>query len=64
VAWGLLAQAAPLVPKAFGVTPDSPVTLGTIAIKTTSRGFIDAPGVERTYDLLPLVGQASEVLRP
>ena len=53
-----------LVPEAFGVTRDSPVTFGTIAIKTTSRGFIDTPGVELTYDVLPLVGRASQVFRP
>ena len=53
-----------LVPEAFGVTPDSPVTFGTIAIKTTGRGFINTPGVELTYDVLPLVGQASQVFLP
>ena len=53
-----------LVPEAFGVTRDSPVTFGTIAIKTTSRGFINTPGVELTYDVLPLVGQASQVFLP
>jgi len=53
-----------LVPEAFGVTRDSPVAFGTIAIKTTSRGFINTPGVELTYDVLPLVGQASQVFLP
>ena len=53
-----------LVPEAFGVTRNSPVTFGTIAIKTTSRGFINTPGVELTYDVLPLVGRASQVFRP
>src|SRR5690349_2012801 len=53
-----------LMPKAFGVTRENPVTFGTIAIKTTSRGFINTPGVELTYDILPLVGQASQVLLP
>ena len=53
-----------LVPEAFGVTRDSPVTFGTIAIKTTGRGFINTPGVELTYDVLPLVGQASQVFLP
>ncbi len=53
-----------LVPKAFGVRREDPVTFGTIAIKTTSRGFIDTPGVELTYDVLPLVGQAHQVIRP
>ena len=53
-----------LVPKASGVTPDSPVTFGTIAVKTTSRGSTSTPGVELTYDVLPLVGQASQVFLP
>ena len=53
-----------LVPKAFGVTRENPVTFGTIAIKTTSRGFINTPGVELTYDVLPLVGQAHQVIQP
>ena len=53
-----------LVPKAFGVTPHSSVTFGTIAIKTTSRGFINTPDAELTYDILPLVGQASQVFLP
>jgi len=53
-----------LVPKAFGVTRENPVTFGTIAIKTTSRGFINTPGAELTYDVLPLVGQASQVFLP
>ena len=53
-----------LVPQAFGVTRENPVTFGTVAIKTTSRGFIDTPGVELTYDVLPLVGQAHQVIQP
>ena len=53
-----------LVPEAFGVTHANPVTFGTIAIKTTSRGFINTPGVELTYDVLPLVGQAHQVNQP
>ncbi|MGH3772842.1 MAG: hypothetical protein ACRDRW_15870, partial [Pseudonocardiaceae bacterium] len=53
-----------LVPKAFGVTRESPVTFGTVAIKTTSRGFVTGPGVELTYDVLPLVGQAKDVILP
>jgi hypothetical protein len=53
-----------LVPKAFGVTREHPVTFGTIAIKTTSRGFINTPGVELTYDVLPLVGRAHQVIQP
>jgi hypothetical protein len=53
-----------LVPEAFGVTRENPVTFGTIAIKTTGRGFINTPGVELTYDVLPLVGQAHQVIQP
>jgi hypothetical protein len=53
-----------LVPKAFGATRDNPVTFATIAIKTTSRGFVTTPGVELTYDVLPLVGQAHQVIQP
>ena len=53
-----------LVPKAFGVTRENPVTFGTVAIKTTSRGFVNTPGVALTYDVLPLVGQASQVFLP
>ncbi|MGH3833460.1 MAG: hypothetical protein ACRDRS_24000 [Pseudonocardiaceae bacterium] len=53
-----------LVPQAFGVTRESPVTFGTVAIKTTRRGFVTGPGVELTYDVLPLVGQAKDVLLP
>ena len=53
-----------LVPEAFGVTRQNPVTFGTIAIKTTSRGFINTPGVELTYDVLPLVGEAHKVIQP
>jgi len=53
-----------LVPKAFGVTRQQPVTFGTLGIKTTTRGFIATPGVGLTYDLLPLVGQAKDVILP
>ena len=53
-----------LVPKAYGVTPDSPVIFGTIAIKTTGRGSIEGQGVGLTYDVLPLVGRASQVFLP
>ncbi len=53
-----------LVPRAFGVTRQQPVTFGTLGIKTTTRGFIATPGVELTYDVLPLVGQAKDVILP
>ena len=53
-----------IVPQAFGVTRESPVTFGTLAVKTTSRGFVGGPGVELTYDVLPLVGEARNVILP
>jgi hypothetical protein len=53
-----------LVPTAFGVTSENPVTFATLAIKTTGRGNINLPGAAPTYDVLPLVGQASEVILP
>jgi hypothetical protein len=53
-----------LVPEAFGVTRQKPVTFGTLGIKTTTRGFIATPGVGLTYDVLPLVGQAEDVILP
>ena len=53
-----------LVPKAIGVTREQPVTFGTLGIKTTTRGFIETPGVELTYDVLPLVGQAKDAILP
>jgi hypothetical protein len=53
-----------MVPKAFGVTRGDPVIFGTIAVKTTSRGFINSPGVELTYDVLPLVAQAHQIIQP
>jgi len=53
-----------LLPRVFGVERGSPVTFGTIAVKTTSRGFTTAPGVALTYDIVPLVGQAADVILP
>jgi hypothetical protein len=46
------------------VTRQQPVTFGTLGIKTTTRGFIATPGVALTYDVLPLVGQANDVMLP
>jgi hypothetical protein len=51
-----------LVPRAFGVTRGAPLTFTTVAIKTTSRGFTTSPGVELTYTVLPLLGQANDVI--
>jgi hypothetical protein len=53
-----------LVPRAIGATHTDPVTFSGIAIKTTGRGFIETPGVELTYDVLPLLGQARLVFLP
>lgn len=53
-----------LVPEVIGVTRQSPVTFSTLAIKTTSRGFVAGPGVGLTYDVLPLLAEAKEVILP
>ena len=53
-----------LVPRAFGVTRQQPVTFGTLGVKTSTRGFIATPGVALTYDVLPLVGEAKDVILP
>src|SRR5664279_4979552 len=49
-----------VVPQVFGVTRQQPLTFGTVAVKTTGRGFTTAPGVALTYDLLPLGGDATD----
>jgi hypothetical protein len=51
-----------LVPRAFGVTRSHPVTFATVAIKTTSRGFVTGPGVELTYTVVPLIGHANDII--
>lgn len=53
-----------MLPRVFGVERGSPVTFGTIAVKTTGRGFTTRPGAAPTYDILPLVGQAADVILP
>lgn len=53
-----------LVPRIVGVTRDHPVTFATTLIKASSRGFIARPGPALTYDLVPLVGVAEDVLLP
>jgi hypothetical protein len=53
-----------LVPRAFGVTRGAPLTFTTVAIKTTSRGFVTDPGVELTYTVFPLTGHANDVILP
>jgi hypothetical protein len=39
-----------------------PLTFETLALKTSSRGFILGPGPELTYTVLPLLAVASKVL--
>jgi hypothetical protein len=53
-----------VVPKAFGVGEEAPVRYSTVAIKTASRGNIERPGVQLTYEVLPLVGEAEVVMMP
>lgn len=36
----------------------------TLALKTSSRGFIVGPGPELTYTVLPLLATASNVIQP
>ena len=53
-----------VLPKAFGVDHDTPVRFATTAIRTTSRGNINAPGVALSYEVLPLTGEAHQVVMP
>ena len=53
-----------LLPRVFGVVLGTPVVYGTVAVKTTGRGFIDAPGPALTYEVLPLVATAEEIILP
>ena len=53
-----------LTPRAFGVTRQAPVAFATVAIKTTSRGFVTGPGVELTYTVVPLLGHANDAILP
>lgn len=53
-----------LLPTVFGVVRGTPLVFGTVAVKTTGRGFIDAPGPALTYDVLPLVATAEEIILP
>lgn len=52
------------VPQVFGVSREKPLTFETLAIKATRRGFTAAPGVGRTYTILPLLGTAADVILP
>lgn len=53
-----------LVPRVFGVTGDKPLTFQTLAILTTSRGFVTGPGVQFTYTVVPLLATAEDVILP
>jgi hypothetical protein len=53
-----------LLPRAEGVERGAPLVFATVAIKTTGRGFIDRPGPALTYDVLPLVATAEDVILP
>ena len=53
-----------LVPSVFGVTRQNTVTFQTLAILSTSRGFVTGPGVQLTYTIVPLLATAEEVILP
>lgn len=53
-----------LVPQAFGVAREKPLTFETLAIKATRRGFTAAAGVGRTYTIVPPLGTAADVILP
>ena len=53
-----------LVPKVFEVTRQKPVAFVTVAIKTSSRGNFLSPGADLTYTVLPLLGEAKDVILP
>jgi hypothetical protein len=53
-----------VLPHVTGVRQDSPVALEALALKTTSRGFNNHPGADLTYTILPLLGEAMEVVLP
>jgi hypothetical protein len=53
-----------LVPPVTGVTGAQPVTFETLAIKTSTRGFIVQSGATISYEVLPLLGTASDVILP
>jgi hypothetical protein len=53
-----------VLPTAFGVGQDTPVRFATAAIRTTGRGNINTPGVAFAYEVLPLTGEAHQVIMP
>jgi hypothetical protein len=53
-----------LLPRIVDLTREAPVTFATVAIKTTSRGFIARPGAALSYDVLPLSATAEISILP
>jgi len=53
-----------LVPKVFEVTRDKRVAFVTLGFKTASRGNFVSPGADLTYTVLPLLGEAKDVILP
>jgi len=53
-----------LLPRVVGVAAQAPVVFGTVAVKTTRRGFVANPGATLSYDLLPMVAKAEDVILP
>jgi hypothetical protein len=53
-----------LLPRLVGVTREAPLVFSTVAVKTTGRGFIAHPGAALSYDLLPLVATAEDIILP
>jgi hypothetical protein len=53
-----------LLPTVFGVTRKKPLTFQTLAIMTTSRGFVAGPGVQLTYGIVPLLAKAELAILP
>jgi len=52
------------LPRVTGVTGDHPASFDSVGIKTATLGFINHPGPQETYEVLPLEGEAKEVMLP
>jgi hypothetical protein len=53
-----------LVPTVSEVTRDKPVTFVTVAFKTSGGGTFVSPGPNLTFSVLPLLGEAKDVILP
>ncbi len=53
-----------LLPRVTGAPHQHPVTLETLVLKSSTRGFINRPGADRTYSIVPLLGTAHQVFLP